>query len=101
MDWARRVAGGGCWSQDGWVESAVPAPGATDVALRPAIPADSEFCHRLHQAAMGAYITALFGWDEQVQRDYQDRAQRLGLRETAVHGEGSIKITMRSAPPQG
>jgi RimJ/RimL family protein N-acetyltransferase len=27
--------------------------------------------------------------------------QRLGLRETAVHGEGSIKITMRSAPPQG
>jgi GNAT superfamily N-acetyltransferase len=179
MDWARRVAGGGCWSQDGWVESAVPAPGATDVALRPTIPADSEFCYRLHQAAMGAYITALFGWDEQVQRDYQDRAfnpsrwqiitvggadaglidverrageiylsrieilpayqgrgigtrligaliaeahrqgqalvlevfavnrraralyQRLGLRETAVHGEGSIKITMRSAPPQG
>jgi GNAT superfamily N-acetyltransferase len=56
------------------VEGAVPAPGATDVALRPASTADSEFCYRLHQAAMGEYVTALFGWDEQVQRDYQDRA---------------------------
>ncbi len=161
------------------MKGAIPAAGATDVALRPATPADSEFCYRLHQAAMGGYITALFGWDEQVQRGYQDRAfnpsrwqiitvggadaglidverrageiflgrieilpayqgrgigtrligaliaeahrqgqalvlevfainrraralyQRLGLRETAVHGEGSIKITMRSAPPQG
>ena len=154
-----------------------PAPGAADVALRPARPADSEFCYRLHQAAMGEYVAALFGWDEQVQRGYQDRAfnpsrwqiitaggtdvgmidverrageiflgrieilpayqgrgigtrligaliaeahrqgqalvlevfavnrraralyQRLGLRETAVHGEGNIKITMRSEPP--
>jgi GNAT superfamily N-acetyltransferase len=179
MDWGQRVAGGACWGQDGWVESAVPAPGAADVALRPATPADSEFCYRLHQAAMGEYVTVLFGWDEQVQRSYQDRAfnpsrwqiitvggadaglidierradeillsrieilpayqgrgigtrliaaliaeahrqghalvlevfainrraralyQRLGLRETAAHGEGSIKITMRSAPPQG
>jgi GNAT superfamily N-acetyltransferase len=179
MEWTTRVAGGACWSQDGWVEDAVPAPGVTHVALRPAIPADSEFCYRLHRAAMGEYVTALFGWDEQAQRGHQDRAfnpsrwqiitvggadagmidvvrradeiylgrieilpayqgrgigtrligaliaeahrqgqplvlevfainrraralyQRLGLRETAVHGDGNIKITMRSTPPQG
>jgi ribosomal protein S18 acetylase RimI-like enzyme len=159
------------------VEGTAPATGVTDVALRPARPADSEFCYRLHRAAMGDYVTALFGWDEQVQRGYQDRAfnpsrwqiitadgadagmidverradeiylgrievlpayqgrgigtrliraliaeahrqgqalvlevfavnrraralyQRLGLRETAVHGEGNIKITMRYEPP--
>jgi ribosomal protein S18 acetylase RimI-like enzyme len=161
------------------VDGAAPAPGATDVALRPARPADSEFCYQLHKAAMGEYISALWGWDEQVQRGYQDRAfnpgrwqiitaggadvglvdverrpdeiflarieilpayqgrgigtrllraligearragqtlvlevfalnrraralyQRLGLRETAVHGEGNMKITMRSTPPHG
>jgi len=38
------------------------------VALRPATPADSEFCYQLHKAAMGSYITAIWGWDEQVQR---------------------------------
>jgi len=40
----------------------------TSVALRPATPADSEFCYQLHKAAMGSYITAIWGWDEQVQR---------------------------------
>jgi ribosomal protein S18 acetylase RimI-like enzyme len=46
----------------------------TTVALRPATPADSEFCYQLHQAAMGAYITAIWGWDEQVQRAFHTRA---------------------------
>jgi GNAT superfamily N-acetyltransferase len=40
----------------------------TSVALRPAAPADSEFCFQLHKAAMGDYITAIWGWDEQRQR---------------------------------
>ncbi len=160
------------------MEDAAPDPGATDVALRPATPADSDFCYRLHKAAMGEYITALWGWDEQLQREYQARAfspgrwqiitaggtdvgmidvvrrpgeiflgrieilpayqgrgigtrligaligeahrlgqdlvlevfavnrraralyRRLGLRETAVHGEGNRKISMRSTPPE-
>lgn len=149
----------------------------TPVALRPATAADSEFCYRLHKAAMGNYITAIWGWDEQVQRsfhtrsfnpgrwqiitaaetdigmldveyrpgeiylarieicpDYQGRGigtrlisalidearrtghdlvldvltvnhgaqalyQRLGLTEVARHGDGNIKITMRSTRP--
>lgn len=45
----------------------------TAVALRPATPADSEFCYQLHKAAMGDYITATWGWDEQRQRDAHAR----------------------------
>jgi GNAT superfamily N-acetyltransferase len=43
-----------------------------NVALRPATPADSEFCFALHKAAMGEYVAAVWGWDEQVQRHYHD-----------------------------
>jgi ribosomal protein S18 acetylase RimI-like enzyme len=45
-----------------------------EVALRPAAPADSEFCFQLHKAAMGEYITAIWGWDEHVQCDFHARA---------------------------
>ena len=37
----------------------------TPIALRAATPGDSEFCYQLHKAAMGGYITAIWGWDEQ------------------------------------
>lgn len=46
----------------------------TGIGLRPVTPADSEFCFQLHKAAMGDYITAIWGWDEQVQRDFHTRA---------------------------
>jgi ribosomal protein S18 acetylase RimI-like enzyme len=149
----------------------------TSVALRPATSADSEFCFQLHKAAMGGYITAIWGWDEQRQRDSHTRSfnprrwqiitadgtdigmidveyrpaeiylsrieispdhqghgigtrlvsalidearqngqdlvldvltvnhraqalyQRLGMTEAARHGDGNIKITMRSSRP--
>jgi ribosomal protein S18 acetylase RimI-like enzyme len=48
--------------------------GMTPVALRPATPADSEFCYQLHRAAMGGYIAAIWGWDELVQRAFHARA---------------------------
>jgi len=32
----------------------------TAVALRPARPADSEFCYQLHKAAMGDYVAAIW-----------------------------------------
>ena len=151
----------------------------TGVTLRPATPADGEFCFQLHKAAMGGYITAIWGWDEQRQRAYHDRSfspgrwqiitadgagigmidverrpaeiylgrieihpshqgrgigtrlitalvgearrngqdlaldvlavnpraqalyQRLGLTEVARHGDGNIRIRMRSSPPRG
>ena len=46
----------------------------TSIGLRPVTLADSEFCFQLHKAAMGSYITAIWGWDEQVQRDFHTRA---------------------------
>jgi len=46
----------------------------TSVTLRAATPTDSEFCFQLHKAAMGDYITAIWGWDEQRQRDFHARS---------------------------
>lgn len=46
----------------------------TAVGLRPVISADSEYCFQLHKAAMGGYVAAVWGWDEQVQRDFHHRA---------------------------
>jgi len=46
----------------------------TAIELRPATPADSEFCFQLHKAAMGAYVSAIWGWDDDVQRRFHTRA---------------------------
>ena len=43
------------------------------IGLRPAVAADSEFGFELHRAAMGDYVTAAWGWDEQLQRDFHAR----------------------------
>jgi ribosomal protein S18 acetylase RimI-like enzyme len=48
--------------------------GVIPVALRPATPADSEFCYQVHKAAMGGYVAAVWGWDEQRQRGSHARA---------------------------
>jgi GNAT superfamily N-acetyltransferase len=45
----------------------------TAIGLRPATGADSEFCFQLHKAAMGDYVSAIWGWDEQRQRGSHDR----------------------------
>ena len=50
----------------------------TVIALRPATAADSEFCFHLHKAAMRDYVAAIWGWDEQVQRDFHARAFEAG-----------------------
>lgn len=44
------------------------------IALRASTAADSEFCFSLHKATLGEYITMIWGWDEQVQRDFHVRA---------------------------
>jgi len=46
----------------------------TGIELRAASNADSEFCYQLHKAAMGAYVSAIWGWDEQTQRAFHARA---------------------------
>jgi ribosomal protein S18 acetylase RimI-like enzyme len=46
----------------------------TAIGMRPAIAADSEFCYQVHKAAMGDYVTAIWGWDDQAQRDFHTRA---------------------------
>lgn len=46
----------------------------TVVGLRSVTAADSEFCFQLHKAAMGDYVAAVRGWDEQDQRAYHSRA---------------------------
>ncbi|MGX4687762.1 N-acetyltransferase family protein [Streptomyces sp. JNUCC 63] len=43
------------------------------VALRPATPADSAFCFHLHKAALGDYVAAVRGWDDEDQRAYHER----------------------------
>jgi ribosomal protein S18 acetylase RimI-like enzyme len=43
------------------------------LGLRPATPADSEFCYRLHRAALGPYVEAIWGWDDATQRSLHDR----------------------------
>jgi ribosomal protein S18 acetylase RimI-like enzyme len=48
------------------------------IALRRATAADSEFCFQLHKAAMGDYITAIWGWDEQRQRGFHERSFKPG-----------------------
>jgi GNAT superfamily N-acetyltransferase len=58
----------------------------TPVALRPARLADSEFCYQLHKVAMGEYVTAVWGWDEQVQRSFHDRAFNPGQWQIITNG---------------
>jgi ribosomal protein S18 acetylase RimI-like enzyme len=64
----------------------------TAIALRPATPADSEFCYQLHKAAMGSYITAIWGWDEQVQRDFHARAFNPGRWQIITAGGADIGV---------
>jgi len=70
------------------------------VALRPAAPADSEFCFQLHKAAMGDYITALWGWDERRQREFHDRSFHPGRWQIITAGGadvGMIDVERRPA----
>ena len=64
----------------------------TPVALRPATPADSEFCYQLHKAAMGGYVTAIWGWDEQAQRAAHARAFNRGRWQIITAGQADIGI---------
>ena len=51
-----------------------------DVETRAAAPADTEFCFRLHRAAMGDVVAGIWGWDEDVQRGLHERGFTPGRR---------------------
>ncbi len=72
--------------------SAEAGPGRcmTGITLRPATPADSEFCFHLHKAAMGGYITAIWGWDEQRQRGFHTRGFDPGRWQIITAGGADI-----------
>jgi ribosomal protein S18 acetylase RimI-like enzyme len=40
------------------------------IDLRPSTPADDEFCYGLHQAALGEHVAAIWGWEDEAQREY-------------------------------
>src|SRR5688500_10683230 len=42
----------------------MPAEAATIFATRPASPADRRRLYEIHRAAMGPYVTELWGWDD-------------------------------------
>jgi ribosomal protein S18 acetylase RimI-like enzyme len=62
----------------------------TPVALRPATPADSEFCYQLHKAAMGGYVAAIWGWDDRAQRAAHARAFNRGRWQIITAGQADI-----------
>jgi ribosomal protein S18 acetylase RimI-like enzyme len=60
-----------------------------ELELRPATDADRGFCFALHEAAMGGYVTAVWGWDDAVQRRYFDRGWDPSItRIVTRHGQG-------------
>jgi ribosomal protein S18 acetylase RimI-like enzyme len=68
------------------------------IALRAATLADGEFCYQLHKAAMGEYITAIWGWDEQVQRAFHQRAfnpRRWQIITAGQAGVGMLDVEYR------
>jgi ribosomal protein S18 acetylase RimI-like enzyme len=71
----------------------------TPIALRPATPADSEFCYRLHRAAMGEHITAVWGWDEERQRGFHDRGFTPGRWQIITAGGTDIGMIHVEYPP--
>jgi GNAT superfamily N-acetyltransferase len=66
------------------------SPDSRGIALRPATPADSEFCFQLHKAAMGGYITAIWGWDEQIQHEFHTRSFNPGRWQIITAGGADI-----------
>ena len=60
------------------------------VAVRPATLADAGFCYELHKAAMGEYITAIWGWDEQVQRAFHQHAFNPDRWQIITAGQAAI-----------
>jgi ribosomal protein S18 acetylase RimI-like enzyme len=62
------------------------------LGLRPATDADHTFCFELHKAAMGEYVTAIWGWDEATQREFFDRGWDPAITQIVTHDGEDIGI---------
>jgi ribosomal protein S18 acetylase RimI-like enzyme len=64
-------------------------------ALEPATPADLDWLFALHEAALGAYVAALWGWDEAWQRrHFGERLELANTRLILVGGERAGRLTL-------
>lgn len=72
-----------------------------DVALRDATAADSDFCFALHRAALGPYVTAVWGWDEAVQRGFHERGfDPAKARIILVNGREAGRLDVERRPDE-
>jgi ribosomal protein S18 acetylase RimI-like enzyme len=71
------------------------------IGLRPATAADSDFLFALHRAALGPYVTAIWGWDEAVQRDFHERGfDPEHTRIVTVDGQDAGSLTVHYRPAE-
>jgi GNAT superfamily N-acetyltransferase len=71
------------------------------IGLRPATAADSEFLFALHRAALGPYVTAIWGWDEDLQRDFHERGlDPEHTRIVTVDGQDAGSLTVHYRPTE-
>ncbi len=71
------------------------------IGLRPATAADSEFCYRLHRAAMGPYIEAIWGWDEADQRGFHERGfDPANTQIVTIEGDDVGSVTVDRRPTE-
>jgi GNAT superfamily N-acetyltransferase len=66
-----------CWNRDYGDSDDWQTKHMIDYSLIRLIPADEtykEFSYEVKKAAEGDYITSMFGWDEEVQRDFHAKA---------------------------
>jgi ribosomal protein S18 acetylase RimI-like enzyme len=62
--------------------------------LRPALAGDREFLFELHRAALGAYVEATWGWDDDAQRRmFDDRFAPDGVDVIEVEGEAAGMVS--------
>ena len=71
------------------------------IGLRPATAEDSEFCFRVHRAAMGAYVAEVWGWDDEVQAGYHRRAFEPGrFQVITVDGADAGMLVVQRRPDE-
>lgn len=73
----------------------------SEMVLRAATPADQEFCFVLHRAAMGAYVEAIWGWEDSAQRAIHEREFAPARTQIINVGNQDVgSLTVRRGPSE-